>query len=73
MRADLTGLTPCVPQLPHLTHGYGNPHSRTHAYGWDAESAIEDARKQVADLCGADAKEMIFTSGVTQLPYPRLV
>lgn len=68
---DAQATTPMDPRvleamLPHLTHGYGNPHSRTHAYGWDAESAIEDARKQVADLCGADAKEMIFTSGATE-------
>ena len=40
----------------------GNPHSRTHKYGWDAEAAVEVAREQVASLCGADAKEIIFTS-----------
>eukprot|EP01045_Picozoa_sp_COSAG04_P010229 COSAG04_NODE_619_length_11882_cov_18.845880_7_plen_287_part_00 len=52
--------------LPHMTGQYGNPHSRTHVYGWEAEEATEVARKQVAALCGADAKEIIFTSGATE-------
>jgi len=68
---DAQSTTPLDPRaldamLPHLTHGYGNPHSRTHKYGWDAEAAIEAAREQVASLCGADAKEIIFTSGATE-------
>lgn len=37
--------------LPYLTDQFGNPHSRTHAYGWEAESAIEDARKVMAYFC----------------------
>lgn len=52
--------------MPFLTHQYGNPHSRTHEYGWEAESAMETAREQVADLVNANAKEIIFTSGATE-------
>lgn len=52
--------------LPFLTVSYGNPHSRTHVYGWETDTAIEDARKQIADLIGADPKEIVFTSGATE-------
>ncbi|KAJ9589186.1 hypothetical protein L9F63_028029, partial [Diploptera punctata] len=52
--------------LPFLTHNYGNPHSRTHAYGWESEHAMEIARSQVADLIGCDPSEIIFTSGATE-------
>ena len=44
----------------------GNPHSRTHAYGWESEAAMETSRHQVADLINADPKEIIFTSGATE-------
>lgn len=52
--------------LPFMTEDYGNPHSRTHQYGWSAEAAVETARKQVADLIGASPKEVFFTSGATE-------
>ncbi|XP_042208024.1 cysteine desulfurase, mitochondrial-like [Homarus americanus] len=68
---DAQSTTPLDPRvldamLPYFTHQYGNPHSRTHAYGWESEKAMEKARQQVADLIGADKKEIIFTSGATE-------
>lgn len=52
--------------LPHMIGNYGNPHSKSHAYGWEAADCVEVARKQTADLIGADPKEIVFTSGATE-------
>lgn len=68
---DYQATTPLDPRvldkmMPYLSHSFGNPHSRTHSYGWDAEHAVENARKQVADLLNCDAKSIVFTSGATE-------
>jgi len=68
---DAQSTTPTDPRvldamLPYLTSFYGNPHSRTHAYGWESEKAMETSREQVASLIGADPKEIVFTSGATE-------
>lgn len=69
---DMQSTTPVDPRvadamLPYITGSeYGNPHSRTHAYGWSAERAVEAARAHVAGLVHADPKELVFTSGATE-------
>lgn len=52
--------------MPYMTNQFGNPHSKTHAYGWETESAVETARGHVANLIGANSKDIIFTSGATE-------
>jgi cysteine desulfurase len=52
--------------IPWLYEKFGNPASTSHAYGWEAKQAVEDARRQVADLINADPKEIVFTSGATE-------
>jgi cysteine desulfurase len=68
---DFHATTPVDPRvleamLPYFTEHFGNPASRQHAYGWDAQKAVEAARAQVAALIGASAQEIVFTSGATE-------
>ncbi len=68
---DYSATTPCDPRvvdamIPWLREHFGNPASRSHAWGWEAEAAVETARTQVADLIGADPREIVWTSGATE-------
>ena len=68
---DYHASTPVDPRaleamLPYFSVHFGNAASRTHAFGWKADDAVEAARRQVAALIGASAKEIIFTSGATE-------
>jgi cysteine desulfurase len=68
---DYNATTPCAPEvieaiLPYFGIHFGNAASKSHPYGWVAENAVDEAREKVANLIGAKAKEIIFTSGATE-------
>lgn len=68
---DYNATTPCDPavveaMLPFFTTHFGNASSKSHAYGWWADEAVQNSREQVASLIGADPQEIIFTSGATE-------
>jgi cysteine desulfurase len=68
---DYSATNPCDERVvdamvPWLRSHFGNPASRSHAWGWEAEAAVEKARTQVADLVGADPREIVWTSGATE-------
>jgi cysteine desulfurase len=68
---DYSATTPVDPRvaakmIPYLTEHFGNPASRSHAFGWETEKAVEEAREHVAALVGCDPKELVWTSGATE-------
>lgn len=68
---DYSATTPVDPRvaeamIPYLTEHFGNPASRSHAFGWTADEAVENGRRQVAELVNADPKEIVWTSGATE-------
>ena len=70
---DYSATTPVDPRVAKLMcdcltqeGNFGNPASRSHVYGWQAEEAVENARRQVADLINADPREIVWTSGATE-------
>jgi cysteine desulfurase len=68
---DYSATTPVDPRvaevmIPYISEHFGNPASRSHPYGWTAEKAVENARSEVAQLVGADTREIVWTSGATE-------
>jgi cysteine desulfurase len=68
---DYSATTPVDPRvaakmIPYLTEQFGNPASRSHAFGWESEKAVEEAREEVARLVNCDPKEIVWTSGATE-------
>src|SRR6476469_8766403 len=68
---DYSATTPVDPRvaakmIPYLTEHFGNPASRSHAFGWETEAAVEEARAEIAKLVNCDPKELVWTSGATE-------